>query len=139
MQTATKLMNSKRRVIFQSERGAFFSKDGDKRLYGIKAAFKKMPKGIVKKINVQMANTVPLAIRGMARGAPKGPRQGAMLRKMNTESRKKRKAKVVKIVSPGGTVYTGKMMTNFLAAPSANNAIKAMNAMNAAVMKPKKK
>ena len=134
-------MNSKRRVIFQSDRGAFFVKEGDKRLYGIKAAFKKTPQGVAKKITVEMANTVPLAIRGMARGAPKGPRQGAMLRKMNTESRKKKVMgkKVVKITSPGGTVYTGKMMTNFLAAPSANNAIKAMNAMNAATMKPKKK
>lgn len=111
MQTATKLMNSKRRVIFQSERGAFFVKDGDKRLYGIKAAFKKTPAGAVKKINVDTANTVPLAIRGMARGAPKGPRPGAMLRRMNTESRKK----TFRVTSPGGTTYKTKKQADIAA------------------------
>jgi hypothetical protein len=111
MQTATKLMNSKRRVIFQSERGAFFVKKGDKKLYGIKAAFKKTPQGAVKKISVNMANTVPLAIRGMARGAPKGPRPGAMLRRMNTESRKK----TYRITSPGGTVYKTKKQADIAA------------------------
>lgn len=102
MQNPTKLMNSKRRVIFQSDRGAFFVKDASgKRIYGIKASFKKTPQGTIKKINTEMANNVPLAIRGMARGAPKGPRPGAMLRKMNTESRKR----TFRVTSPGGTVY----------------------------------
>ena len=111
MQTATKLMNSKRRVIFQSDRGAFFVKEGDKKLYGIKAAFKKTPKGAVKKITANVANTVPLAIRGMTRGAPKGPRPGAMLRKMNTESRKK----TFKVTTPGGTVYKTKKQADIAA------------------------
>lgn len=111
MPTATKLMNSKRRVIFQSDRGAFFVKEGAKKLYGIKATFKKTPQGVVKKMTVSNLNTVPLAIRPMKRGAPKGPRPGAMLRKMNTESRKK----TFKIVSPGGTSYKTKREANIAA------------------------
>ena len=111
MSTSTSLMNSKRRVIFRSDRGAFFVKEGDKKIYGIKAAFKKTPQGAVKKLTVNMANTVPLAIRGMARGAPKGPRPGAMLRKMNTESRKKS----YRFTSPGGTIYKSKKQANIAA------------------------
>ena len=110
MPTATKLMNSKRRVIFQSDRGSFFVKEGDKKLYGIKAHFKKMPKG-PKKLSVNMTNNVPLAIRPMKRGAPKGPREGHMLKKMNTESKKKS----FKIVSPGGTTYKTKKEANIAA------------------------
>jgi|TARA_R110000823_G_scaffold16441_8_gene52595 hypothetical protein len=111
MPTATKLMNSKRRVIFQSDRGAFFVKEGEKKLYGVKATFKKMPKGAVKKMTVSNLDTVPLAIRPMKRGAPKGPRPGAMLKKMNTESRKK----TFKVVSPGGTVYKTKRQADIAA------------------------
>ena len=112
MPTATKLMNSKRRVIFQSDRGSFFVKEGDKKMYGIKAAFKKTPKGTPKKLTVNMANSVPLPIRPASRrGAPKGPREGALLRKMNTESKKKS----FKIVSPGGTTYKTKKEANIAA------------------------
>ena len=111
MPTATKLMNSKRRVIFQSDRGSFFVKEGDKKMYGIKAAFKKMTKG-PKKLTVNMADNVPLAIRpATRRGAPKGPRPGHMLKKMNTESKKK----TFKIVSPGGTTYRTKREANIAA------------------------
>jgi len=107
MPTATKLMNSKRRVIFQSDRGAFYVKDGDKKIYGIKAHFKKMSKG-PKKLTVNMSDNVPLKIRPSKRGAPAGPREGHMLRKMNTENRKK----VFKIISPGGTAYKTKAQAN---------------------------
>ena len=111
MPTATNLMNSKRRVIFQSDRGSFFVKEGEKKIYGVKAAFKKTPKGAVKKMNANNLNTVPLAIRPMKRGAPKGPRPGYMLRKMNSESRKK----AFKVISPGGTVYKTKRQANIAA------------------------
>ena len=104
MPTATKLMNSKKRVIFQSDRGAFFVRDGDKKMYGIKASFKKTPQGAVKKMTMSNLNSVPLAIRPMKRGAPKGPREGKILRNMNMESRKKKK-NPFKIISPGGTMY----------------------------------
>ena len=110
MPTATKLMNSKRRVIFQSDRGAFYVKEGDKKIYGIKAHFKKMAKG-PKKLTVNMTDNVPLAIRPSKRGAPKGPREGYMLRKMNTENRKK----TFRIVSPGGTSYKTKREANIAA------------------------
>lgn len=99
MPTATKLLNSKRRVIFQSDRGSFFVKEGDKKIYGVKAVFKKTPKGAVKKMTNDNINTVPLAIRPMKRGAPRGPREGHILRKMNTESRK-RTFKIVSRVEP---------------------------------------
>lgn len=109
MPTATKLMNSKRRVIFQSDRGAFFVKEGDKKMYGIKAHFKKTPKGNAKKLTVNMADNVPLAIRPASRrGAPKGPRPGAVLRKMNTESRQK----TFRVISPGGTSYKTRKEAN---------------------------
>ena len=111
MPTATKLMNSKRRVIFQSDRGAFFVKEGDKKVYGVKATFKKTPQGAVKKMTMNNLNTVPLPIRPMKRGAPMGPRPGYMLRKMNTDSRKK----AFKVVSPGGTTYKTKRQANIAA------------------------
>jgi hypothetical protein len=110
MPTATKLMNSKRRVIFQSDRGAFYVKEGDKKMYGIKAHFKKMPKG-PKKLTVNMADNVPLAIRPSKRGAPMGPREGKILRNMNTENRKK----TFKVISPGGTTYKTKRQANIAA------------------------
>ena len=111
MPTATKLMNSKRRVIFQSDRGAFFVKEGDKKVYGVKAAFKKTPDGNAKKLTLAMTNNVPLPIRPQKRGAPVGPRPGALLRKMNTESRKKS----YRIISPGGTSYKTKREANIAA------------------------
>lgn len=111
MPTATKLLNSKRRVIFQSDRGAFFVKEGDKKVYGVKAAFKKTPDGNAKKLTLAMTNNVPLPIRPLKRGAPAGPRPGALLRKMNTESRKKS----YRIISPGGTSYKTKREANVAA------------------------
>lgn len=108
MPTATKLMNSKRRVIFQSDRGAFYVKEGDKKMYGIKAHFKKMAKG-PKRLTANMTDNVPLAIRPSKRGAPMGPREGKVLRNMNTESKKK---KSFRVVSPGGTVYDTKREKN---------------------------
>ena len=110
MPTATKLMNSKRRVIFQSDRGAFYVKEGDKKMYGIKAHFKKMGKG-PKRLTANMTDNVPLAIRPSKRGAPMGPREGKVLRNMNTESKKKS----FRIVSPGGTVYKTKREKNIAA------------------------
>ena len=111
MPTATNLMNSKRRVIFQSDRGTFFVKDGAKKLYGIKAHFKKTPTGNPKKLTINMNNNVHLAIRAMKRGAPMGPRPGAILRKMNTDSRKK----TFRVVSPGGTAYKTKKQADIAA------------------------
>lgn len=110
MPTATKLMNTKRRVIFQSDRGAFYVKEGDKKLYGVKAAFKKSPNGGIKKLSLAMTNNVPLPIRPMKRGAPVGPRPGTLLRKMNTESRK-----TYRITSPGGTSYSTQREANIAA------------------------
>ena len=118
MTTATKLMNSKRRVIFKSDRGAFFVKEGDKKMYGRKAVFKKMPSGSIKKMTVNNLNSVPLAIRPMKLGAPKGPREGYILRKMTTlKPKKKTTKKPTMIISPGGTVYKTKQqlaVANFL-------------------------
>lgn len=107
---ATSLMNSKRRVIFKSERGAFFVKQGPKKLYDVKATFKKVGSGSPKVLTAAMSNTVPLALRKLTRAAPRGPREGAMLRKMNTESRKMRG-----VVSPGGTRYKTKREMNMMA------------------------
>ncbi len=39
--SATNYLNVRRRVIYQSERGAFYVQDGDKKVYGIKARFVK--------------------------------------------------------------------------------------------------
>jgi hypothetical protein len=103
-------MNSKRRVIFKSERGAFFVKQGPKKLYDVKATFKKVGSGSPKVLTAAMSNTVPLALRKLTRTAPRGPREGAMLRKMNTESRKMRG-----VVSPGGTRYKTKREMNMMA------------------------
>lgn len=120
MTTSTKYMNSKRRVIMQSDRGAFFVRDGDKKLYGTKAHFKKMSKG-PKKLTTNMTDNVPLAIRPARRGAPQGPRQGKVLRAMWNQARP-----AMKFVSPGGTQYKTKKrmdmaaMLKFLTAASPN-------------------
>jgi hypothetical protein len=83
MPNPTKYMNSKKRVIMKSHRGAFYVNDGDKKRYGVKAAYKKNAKGNPQKLTVSMANTVPLAIRPASRrGAPYGPRAGKVLRLM---------------------------------------------------------
>lgn len=101
--TATTLMNSKRRVIFKSDRGAFFVRQGPKKIYGVKATFRKVGTSSPKVLTKTMTNFVPLALRKLGRGGARGPREGAMLRKMNTESRKK-----VGVMSPGGTMYKTK-------------------------------
>jgi len=83
MPNPTKYMNSKKRVIMQSHRGAFYVNDGDKKRYGVKAAYKKNASGNPKKLTILMKNTVPLAIRpATRRGAPYGPRAGKVLRQM---------------------------------------------------------
>lgn len=108
--TATALLNSKRRVIFKSDRGAFFVRQGPKKLYGVKASYKKVGAGSPRVLTTAMSNTVPLAIRKLTRTAPRGPREGAMLRRMNTESRKMRG-----VVSPGGTKYKTKREMDMVA------------------------
>jgi hypothetical protein len=60
MNTPTKFMNSKKRVIFQSDRGAYFVRNGDTKRYGIKAAFKKSPSGTPKKLTDAMMIPKPL-------------------------------------------------------------------------------
>jgi len=104
-------MNSKKRVIRKGPRGGYFAVQGDKKMYGVKAVFKKTAKGAIKKMTLNNLNSVPLAIRPMQRGAPKGPRPGYMLRKMNTESRKK----AFRVISPGGTVYKTKKQADIAA------------------------
>lgn len=108
--TATSFMNSKRRMIFKSDRGAFFVKQGPKKLYGVKATFMKVGSGSPKVLTKTMSDRMPLAIRKLTRTVHRGPREGAMLRRMNTESRKMRG-----IVSPGGTKYKTKREMDMVA------------------------
>ncbi len=93
----TNLMNSKRRAIYQSDRGAYYVIRGDKKVYGIKAHFRKTPNG-PKKMTVNNANNVPLSLRPMKVGAPKGPRKGT-----------------TRVITPGGTVYKAKREANVAA------------------------
>jgi hypothetical protein len=122
MPTATKFMNSKKRAITLSDRGAFFVKSGDKKYYSPKAVFKKTPSGSAKKITVSMSDSVPLRIRkfapsGKKRGRPAGPTEGKLLRQMDAASRKMPRPK---ILTPGGTRFTSKkkMMAALAARPA---------------------
>lgn len=63
MNTTTKLLNGKKRSIFQSGRGAFFVRDGDKKKYGIKARFIRNRNGSIKKLTLNMADNVPVILR----------------------------------------------------------------------------
>ncbi len=97
----TKFMNSKRRAIFESTgkqgKKVYFSmgEDGTRR-YGPKARFHQNAEGKVH--TVKANNVVPTKLRLASlnaarkersnKGAARGPREGALLRAMNTESRK---------------------------------------------------
>jgi flagellar biosynthesis GTPase FlhF len=63
MNTTTKLFNGKKRIIFQSGRGAFFVRDGDKKKYGITARFIRNRNGSIKKLTLNMADNVPVILR----------------------------------------------------------------------------
>lgn len=63
MNTTTKLLNGKKRIIFQSGRGAFFVKEGDKKKYGITARFIRNRNGSIKKLTLNMADNVPVILR----------------------------------------------------------------------------
>jgi len=63
MNTATKLLNRKKRIIFQSGRGAFFVREGDKKKYSIKAGFIRNRNGSIKKLTLNMADNVPVILR----------------------------------------------------------------------------
>ena len=108
MSTSTNFLNSKQRRIFQSARGAFFARSGDKKFYKPVAAFRKAGgEGATVKI-VRGNASVPLAIRSKVRavrknkGVARGPREGVVQRRMNVQAakgpRKVRKNKGVKRV-----------------------------------------
>ena len=63
MNTTTKLFNGKKRIIFQSGRGAFFVRDGDKKKYGITARFIRNRNGSIKKLTLNTADNVPVILR----------------------------------------------------------------------------
>ena len=63
MNTATKLLNRKKRIIFQSGRGAFFVREGVKKKYSIKAGFIRNRNGSIKKLTLNMADNVPVILR----------------------------------------------------------------------------
>lgn len=110
--SSTNFLNSKQRRIFQSDRGAFFARSGDKKIYKPVAAFRKAGgEGATVKIAGGNAS-VPVAIRPKARavrknaGVARGPREGVVQRRMNAQfaraaakgPRKVRKNKGVKRV-----------------------------------------
>jgi hypothetical protein len=112
MSTSTNFLNSKQRRIFQSARGAFFARSGDKKFYKPVAAFRKAGgEGATVKL-VRGNASVPLAIRSKVRavrknkGVARGPREGVVQRRMNVQAvraaakgpRKVRKNKGVKRV-----------------------------------------
>ena len=90
--TSTNFLNSKQRRIFQSERGAFFARAGDKKVYKPVAAFRKAG-GDGATVKIAGGNaSVPVSIRPKARAARKnkgvarGPREGYLQRLMNTQA-----------------------------------------------------
>ena len=65
--SSTNFLNSKKRRIMLGSSGGFFSNVGGKKVYGIKAAFRKVGSGSITKIANHEA--VPVAIRSKMRGA----------------------------------------------------------------------
>lgn len=65
--TATNFLNSKMRRIFQSTRGKFFAKVGEKKTYGIKAIYRTVGRtGARKKILEKSNVNVPAVLQGAA-------------------------------------------------------------------------
>ena len=82
--SATNYLNSSKRRIFHGARGGFHALgESGKKVYGIKAHFRKVGNGDVTKIADHMA--VPSPIRRKVRsnkGVARGPREGTLLRRM---------------------------------------------------------
>jgi len=90
MDSSTNSANSKRRVIRVSKRGAYYIMKDGKKQYSPTAKFIKTPAGGMRVITP--ANKVPEKIAPKAR-APRGPREGKLLRQMFEESEKMEKAR----------------------------------------------
>jgi hypothetical protein len=105
--SATNYLNASKRRIFHGARGGFHALgEGGKKVYGVKASFRKVGNGNATKISNMAA--VPSPIRRKTRsnkGVARGPREGTMLRRMAAAKPKKTAAKNVMVFSPGGTLY----------------------------------
>jgi len=105
--SATNYLNASKRRIFHGARGGFHALgEGGKKVYGVKASFRKVGNGDVTKIANMAA--VPSPIRRKVRsnkGVARGPREGTLLRRMAAAKPKKTAAKNVMVFSPGGTLY----------------------------------
>ena len=126
--SATNFANSKKRVIMMSKKNVPYvlAKGADGKMekrYQPKAAFRKQANGSMRPIDRRNKSAIPnkvmpAALKGRKTranaGAARGPREGALLRMMNTESRNmaaKRRAAAARkamAVSPGGTIYKSK-------------------------------
>jgi hypothetical protein len=113
MDSATNFANSKKRAIRVSKKGVFYSMSGDKKVYGVKAAFKKTNAGGLRKLTAK--NVIPKVIRPKAleerkkrsnAGVARGPREATLYRMIFRTP--KAKAPKAMIASPGGTVYKSK-------------------------------
>jgi hypothetical protein len=105
--SATNYLNARKRRIFQGAKGGFHALgEGGKKVYGIKAHFRKVGRGDA--TNISNMAAVPSPIRRKVRsnkGVARGPREGTMLRRMAASKPKKTAAKNVMVFSPGGTLY----------------------------------
>ena len=105
--SATNYLNASKRRIFHGARGGFHALgDGGKKVYGVKAHFRKVGSANATKISNMAA--VPSPIRRKARsnkGVARGPREGTMLRRMAAAKPRKTSAKSIMVFSPGGTLY----------------------------------
>ena len=81
-----KFANSKKRIIQTSEKGKMYVNGAKGRQYNPKAAFKVLANGSMVKLTANNRAAVPSPIRPKSRAT--GPREGTLLRRMNTESRK---------------------------------------------------
>ena len=90
-----KFANSKKRIIQTSDKGKMFIQGASGRQYNPKAAFKVMTNGSMVKLSANNTKNIPSPIRPrmdkkprVNKGVSRGPREGSLLRMMNTESRK---------------------------------------------------
>jgi hypothetical protein len=106
--SATNYLNASKRRIFHGARGGFHALGvRGKKVYGIKAHFRKVG-GSGNVTNISNMAAVPSPIRRKVRsnkGVARGPREGTMLRRMAAAKPKKTAAKNVMVFSPGGTLY----------------------------------
>lgn len=93
MSTQKKYMDLKGRTIKMSERGAYFIRKNGKKVYGIKAAYKKSPGKSAVKITPITAKKVPCPIRPVMR-KPKSSNKAAaanFMKGMTTSSAEMKK------------------------------------------------